>query len=416
MKKSILIITIASSLFFFSCKNDKGDGATSYHDTEESHSHAEGEEHDHAKESGQKAGKEESTNKEVELNLAQYKASDIELGDLQQKNLTDVIKVNGLTELPAQSQADVTSLLSGTITKIYVNLGDKVTKGQVIATADSPEYIRLQEEYLISKNNLEYLELEYKRQQTLRSEKVNSEKTYQKTKSELNIEKSRFQSLTNQLLLLNTDPNKPNRTLRIFAPMTGNIATIPIKIGTYITNGQSLFTMVDNTKIHLDLMVYEKDLPSIKVGQKVTFSLTNIDQSEISATIFSIGKSFEPGTKTVIAHANIDKPNDNLIPGLSVNALVLTGKQEVDALPNEAIIKAEGREFIFVCKQDPSNKEAGKHFEFERIEVKTGISELGYTQVTLLQNRPKNSKIVLKGSYYLQSSLLKNEGGTDHAH
>ncbi len=356
---------------------------------------------------------EEDGAKEVELNSAQKKAAGIVMGQLEDKNLTDVIKVNGQTELPPQNQADVTTFLSGTITQILVNIGDRVTKGQVLAIADSPEFIRLQEEYQISKNNLEYLELEYKRQQTLRAENVNSEKTYQKTKSELNIEKSRYQSLTNQLSLLSTNPNSMARTLKIIAPISGNVSSIPIRIGTNIVNGQTLLSLVDNSKIHLDLKIYEKDLPYVHEGQKVSFNLTNINKEEVTATIFSIGKAFEPGTKTVIAHANIDQVPDNLIPGLYVNALVDVGAKTVKALPNEAIIKADGREFIFVSD---ASEEHGDHFHYKRVEVKTGVKELGYTQVDIVEALPENYSIVTQGAYYLQSHLIKNEGGGGHSH
>ncbi|WP_010252990.1 efflux RND transporter periplasmic adaptor subunit [Myroides injenensis] len=399
MKKNIIIFALLITALLFSCKGK-----------EEDHSG-----HDHTNENNEKQI-DENTNKEVELNAAQYKAANVELGGLSKKNLTDVIKVNGQTELPPQNQADVTSFVSGSITQIYVNVGDRVSKGQLLATAESPEFIKLQEEYLVSKSNLEYLELEYKRQQTLRAENVNSEKTYQKIKSDLTIEKSRFTSLSNQLNLLNVNPNVQSRTLRIIAPISGNISNIGVKIGSNMSSGQSLLSIVDNSKIHLDLMVYEKDLPNIAIGQKVSFTLTNINKTEVTATIFSIGKAFEPGTKTVVAHANIDKVPENLIPGLYVNALIHIGQHEVEALPNDAIIKADGREFIFVLEKDDNDNEVEEHYHFQRIEVKSGVKELGFTEVTLLQPIEIGDNIVLKGAYYLQSHLVKNEGGGGHSH
>ena len=392
MKRIYIALAVFGTIFFGSCQNKAATEETTMVQEEE-----------HGEDGA----------KEVELNSAQKKAAGIVMGQLEDKNLTDVIKVNGQTELPPQNQADVTTFLSGTVTQILVNIGDRVTKGQVLAIADSPEFIRLQEEYQVSKNNLEYLELEYKRQQTLRAENVNSEKTYQKTKSELNIEKSRYQSLTNQLSLLSTNPNSMSRTLKITAPISGNVASIPIRIGTNIVNGQTLLSLVDNTKIHLDLKLYEKDLPYVHEGQKVSFNLTNINKSEVTATIFSIGKAFEPGTKTVIAHANIDQVPDNLIPGLYVNALIDVGAKTVKALPNEAIVKADGREFIFVSEVSDEHED---HFHYKRIEVKSGVKELGYTQVEIVEALPEAYEIVTQGAYYLQSHLIKNEGGGGHSH
>lgn len=404
MKKSIIFLSLATSIFLFSCKNAEADNLENK--TAQS---------TNSKESKDQANKEsESVSKEVELTQAQYTASKIQLGQLLQKNLSNVVRVNGNTELPAQSQADVSSFLSGTVTNISVNLGDYVKKGQTIATIDSPEYIQLREEYAISKNTLDYLELEYKRQETLREQNVNSAKTYQKTKSDLSIERTRFQSLSNRLSLINSGTG--SKSIRIVSPISGNISAIPIKIGSSVIAGQSLFSIVDNSKLHLDLMVYEKDLPFVKVGQKVSFSFTNINKSEVTATIFSISKSFEPGTKTVLVHANIDKTEETLIPGLYVNALVHIGEKTVEALPNESIIKADGREFIFVLEDIQEEKE-GKTYHFQRIEIKSGVSELGYTQVTLLQDPPKDSQIVTSGAYYIQSHLAKTDGGApEHGH
>ncbi len=403
MKKSFIIVTIAASLLFWNC-NSKQENTTDK------------QANDTALANTETTTENEAGNKEVELNKAQFTTANIKLGAIEQKNLSDVIRVNGKTELPAQNQADVSSFMSGTITNIYVNLGDKVKKGQVIASIDSPEFIQLQEEYLISKNTLEYLELEYQRQQTLRAENVNSAKIYQKTKADLNIERARYQSLSNRIKLVNTTPGQSSSSLKIVAPISGNIATIPVKIGTNVMAGQSLFTLVDNSQIHLDLMVYEKDLASVHIGQKVSFNLTNIDKTEVTATIFSIGKSFEPGTKTVAVHANIDNIPDNLITGLYVNALIQTGHNTVDVLPSDAIVKADGREFIFYKEKEDENTTESEHFHFERVEVKTGVSELGYTQVTILGTPPKDGEIVVKGAYYLQSHLIKNEGGGGHEH
>lgn len=354
---------------------------------------------------------ESSANKEVELNKAQYSAAGIELGTLEQKNLTDVIKVNGYTKLPPQNQANVTTFLNGTITQILVNVGDKVSKGQVLAYADSPGYIQLQESYAVAKSNLEYLELEFKRQETLRAENVNSEKTFQKIKSDLNIEKSKFQSLSNQLKMLQSNAIQGGKALKIVAPISGYVATIGVQIGSPIQSEVALMTLVDNSKLHLDLMVYEKDLPQISIGQEVTFALTNLNQTVVSGKIFSIGKTFEEGTRSVAVHASIDNVPDNLIGGLYVNALIHIGAREVPALPQEAVVKAEGREFVFILEEADAN-----HFHFNRIEVKTGIAELGFVQITLLDETVDPKNIVLKGAYYLQSHLIKNEGGGGHDH
>ena len=429
MKKSNIIYAsivgtiILAIILYFSLRHTEGDG----------HVHADGEtntEESHSEE------KEPTTIKEVELNEAQFKASSIELGTFSDKNLSEVIKANGYTKLPPQNQADVSVFTTGIVKTINVMEGQRVSKGQTIATIESPEFTKIQESYLTSKSNLEYLKLEFERQKTLSDEEVNSKKVFQKTKSDYEIERARFNSLQKQLNTLHISGNgNSTATVPVIAPISGNITEIYIKIGSNVEAGKPLMNIVDNSKLHVDLLVYEKDLFKVKQGQNVRFILTNQDNTEINGKIFSVGKSFENETKSVAVHADISNNQQKLIPGMYVNALIDAGANTVKALPSEAIIKADGKEFIFVLEEghkeevahdekeghshedgDKHEEAEGKTFHFQRIEVKTGTTQLGYTQVTLLQKIEPNAKIVLKGAYYVQSHLLKSEGGGGHAH
>ena len=384
----------------------------------------------------------DSKNKEVELNQAQYDASNIQLGDFELKNLSAVINANGYTKLPPQNQADVSVLVAGLIKKINIIEGQFVKQGQTLAVIESMEFTKIQEAYLTSKSNLELMQLEYERQKTLNEGNANSKKALQKAKSEYEIEKARYNSLKKQMNTLNlSSSEKATSTMEIKAPISGYVTDINIKIGTNAEPGQTLFSIVDNSKMHVDLLVYEKDLQKVKVGQTIIFILTNQDNTEIKGKVFSIGKAFENETKSVAVHADIINDKQTLIPGMYVNALINVGSQQVKALPVDAVVKADGREFIFVLEEDHAEEEgheeeahdheAGhshddghaheeevheKTYHFKRIEVKTGTIQLGYVQVTVLQDLPKNAKIVLKGAYYIQSHLLKSEGGGGHEH
>lgn len=425
MKKSSIIYFILAAVvgialvLYFSLRHTEGDG--------HNHGEGEGEGEAHTEQSA-------SGPKEVELNEAQFTGSKIELGTFVQKNLSEVINANGYTELPPQNQADVSVYTGGIVRSILVIEGQHVNKGQTIATIESPEFTRIQESYLTSKSNLAFLELEFQRQKVLSEQEVNSKKVFQQTKANYEIEKARFSSLQRQLATLGISAGGPTTsTVAIKAPIAGFITDINIKLGSNVEAGKPLVSIVDNSKLHVDLLVYEKDLPRVKEGQNVRFTLTNQDNSEVTGKIFSIGKSFENDTKSVAVHADITNDKQKLIPGMYVNALIDVGTNAVAALPLEAIVKADGREFIFVLEEGhkeeshdekeghdhedgDKHEEAGKSYHFQRIEVKTGTAQLGYVQVSVLQKIEPNAKIVLKGAYYIQSHLLKSEGGGGHSH
>lgn len=397
--------------------------------------HSDSDGHNHNEEEAKTEEATATAEKEVELNEAQFKASSIELGTFTLKNLSEVINANGYTKLPPQNQADVSVYTSGIVKAINIIEGQFVKKGQVIATIESPEFTKLQEAYLTSKSNLEFLKLEYERQKTLSEEEVNSKKVFQKTKADYEIERARFNSLQRQLSVLNISGNgTTTATVPVLAPISGFITEIYIKIGSNVEAGKPLLNIVDNSKLHVDLLVYEKDLHKVKAGQNVRFVLTNQDNAEIMGKIFSVGKAFENETKSVAVHADITNDKQKLIPGMYVNALIDIGASKVSALPLEAVIKADGREFIFVLEEghkeethdekeghshedgDKHSEENGKSYHFKRIEVKTGTAQLGFVKVALLQKIENDAKIVLKGAYYIQSHLLKTEGGGGHEH
>lgn len=420
-----------------------------------------GEEKEMTEEAGHEEHAEGPHEKMVMLNEAQVLNAGIDTGWFEMKNLSEVINANGYTKLPPQNQAEVSVQFPGTIKTIKVIEGQFVKKGQTLATLESMAYnnmrlerAKLLQELQASESNIEYLKLEYARQKELSDENVTAKKVLQKVTSDLKTEESKIKALNSQVAILGQNimiggsANSP--VINIVSPISGNVTDIDVTIGSSAEEGKPLFHIVDNSMMHVDLLVYEKDLFKVKPGQKVRFILTNQNNEEIGGEIFGIGKAFENDTKAVAVHATI--ANDKmLIPGMYINALIDVGASQVQALPIEAVIKAEGKEFIFVWEKegvahaeeehnhadgaaadseeqyvhsegenahsaDEGHEDHGAEIAFARIEVKTGPTQLGFVQVTPLVEIHDGDKIVLKGAYYLQSHLLKSEGGGGHAH
>lgn len=411
------------------------------HSGEDGHNHEEEGEHAHEEN--------ESSAKSVHLNQAQFQNAEIDTGWFMQKNLSDVIYANGYTKLDPEDEADVNLPVSGTIKSVKVIEGDYVKKGQTLATMFSLDYndmlfnkAKLQEELNTSEANLVFLEQEYKRQENLAANNINAQKVFQKISADYNTEKARIASVREQIQIMNQTLNLINSSggslIQVKAPISGYITDLNIKVGSVTTPGSPLFSIVDNSQMHVDLLVYEKDLNKVKVGQTVRFILTNQSNQEIKGEIYNIGKSFANDTKSVAIHADIEENDHNLIPGMYINALIDIGKNSVATLPEDAIVTAEGRTFVFIweSENDHSNhhdeQEEHAHDDghehdddhegeeneivFSRLEVKTGARQLGFVEVTPLGEIHEGDKIVTSGAYYLQSHLQKSEGGGGHDH
>jgi cobalt-zinc-cadmium efflux system membrane fusion protein len=368
---------------------------------------------------------EEKETTEVALSESQYKTVGIETGIVEDRNLNKVIKANGYTTVPPQNSAEVSTLIGGTVKDIYVLEGTFVNKGKVLATIQNLEVIGMQEDYQSAAANVEYLQLEYNRQKTLSDENVNPRKTFQEVKAKLAAERARAQAAKNKLDALHVNTKGTTSVVPIVSPISGFVGKINIAKGAFANTGVSLFEVTDNSQMHLDLNVYEKDLGSISIGQVIDFVLTNQSNKSIKGKIFGINKSFSNESKTVAVHAKID-PADakGLIPGMYVSANINITNATVPALPKDAVVRNADKYFVFV-QEESHTEEKHEHKEgekeethekeihFKAIEVVPGTTDLGFTEIKFVDKIDSQAKIVTKGAFYLLSAM---KGGGEHEH
>ncbi|WP_316634527.1 efflux RND transporter periplasmic adaptor subunit [uncultured Flavobacterium sp.] len=372
----------------------------------------------------EEAPEEEKAQTEVALNESQYKTVGIETGVVESRNLNKVIKANGYTTVPPQNSAEVSTLIGGTVKDIFVLEGTYVNKGKVLATIQNLEVIEMQEDYHSATANIEYLQLEYNRQKTLSDENVNPRKVFQEVKAKLTAERARAQAAKNKLEALHVSTKGSTSLVPIVAPISGYVGNIKIAKGAYAQTGVVLFEVVDNSQMHLDLNVYEKDLGSISVGQVIDFVLTNQSNKSIKGKIFGINKSFSNESKTVAVHAKIESEDaKGLIPGMYVSANINITNTTVPALPKDAVVRNADKFFVFVQedghaeKHEEKKEEKGtaheKEIHFKAIEVIPGTTDLGFTEVKFIDKIYPDVKVVTKGAFYLISAL---KGGGEHEH
>ncbi len=392
MKKKIYIVLIAliTITSFVSCSSNS--------------TNTESEGHEHS---------EEGEEGVVVLNKVQQQFLNLKIGNFEMRNLTTVVKINGQLEVAPKDRAGVTAILGGNVKSIKVFQGDKVKQGQVLAVLEHPDYITIQEEFATISNNLEFLKQEYERQKELFDNNVGAGKDYQKAKSKYNNAKVKYKSLKSRLLLLHLSPEqvkkgKISSTINIISPISGFVNSVNVMVGIYVDAKTKMFELADNSKIHADFKVYEKDVHLLNIGQKIHFIVSNKEQKEYTAEIFAIGKQFEKDTRSVHIHANIIEDKAGLIPGMYITGHLHTDKDYVKTVPNDAIVTQGVKSFIFIIKE-----ENGENTKFKMIEIVKGKSDDGYTQVNLLEKSPEDVRVVLNKAYYLLSDMNKDEMGDD---
>lgn len=416
--KQHIIYTAFALIFLVSCgKKDTSTGSESEVKTEQTEEHGE-----------------EAPQTIASLTEEQMKAVGITLRKIEMKELTSTIKANGALRVPNNNKATITSMYGGIIKTLNVQIGDFVRKGQVIASISNPEYIQLQEQYLTVKSRIAFAEQEYKRQKELFDNDAGAKKNLQSSDAELKTLRTQRSSLERQLQIMGINPaNINNGNLRsglvITSPISGTVSNISSQIGSYVDISSPVAEVIDNGSLHLDLQVFEKDLPKMKVGQIVHFKLTNNPETEYDAKIYSIGSSFENDSKTISVHCSVTGNKSGLIDGMNITGIVSLDKSTTPAVPNEAIVEADSKYYIFIKtnkkpeehheeesehqdKKKASEKES-KTINFEKIEVVKGSSDMGYTAITTVNEIQIDADVVVKGAFFVNAKL-SNSGEHEH--
>ncbi len=432
---NLIIGILMMNIIIYACTSSPTtDRANDEYEHQEGHDDHEGEEHAEGI---------------VSLTQMQMDAIGLQLLSVEKRNMNIAVKVTGKLDLEPQDKADISPVLGGIVKQINVFEGDKVAKGQVLAILEHPDYIQLQQDYLNNLNTQQYLQKEYERQKKLYAERVGSGKDFQKISADYSNNKAATIALEAKLNMLGLNAKEIAKgtiypTLNIVSPMRGKVSLVETNVGAYAEPLSKLFEVVNNDKLHADLMVYEKDISKIKLGQKVYFSTSSLPGIEMAAKIYAISPAFENDPKAIHVHAKITNKKRSLIPGMYIHGRIIADNVLTSVVPDHAIVVEEGKSYIFIktneenhddhnpgidsIKNDEDNHDdngnkddehghddhdKGK-WTFEMVEVIPGISDGGYVQIKLLSPLPEGAQIAGNSAYYLLAE--KDKGETEHAH
>lgn len=235
------------------------------------------------------------------------------------------VSFNGRIVLPPQRQATVALTMGGVIKATSLIPGQHVAKHSVIATLENPDFISLQQTYLESHAQTEYLRAEYERQKTLSAEQAASQKKFQQSKADYLSMKSRQDAAAAQLSLLGVNPETLLRNgiqplLEVKAPISGYAANVEMNTGRYINPGEALCEIIDKSVPMLCLTTYEKDLADMQVGSPVQFRVNGMGTETFNGKVVSIGQKVDEVNRSLEVYASIEQANPQFRPGMYVTA------------------------------------------------------------------------------------------------
>ncbi len=335
----------------------------------------------------------------ITVTKEQFEASKMTIGNPVEQSFDVTIKASGKVDVPPQYRAKVTTFLGGYVKATKLLVGDKVAKGQALITLENTEYLDLQKDYLELAEQLTYLKSEFERQKTLYQEKIASQKNYLKAESDYKSTRGMYQGLREKLLLLNINPTNVERgkftsQITLTAPISGDVTVMNANVGMFMSPSDVILEIVDTNYLHLNLSIFEKDILSVKEGQKINFSIPEASKELFVSQVQKVGKSIESKDRTIAVFGALSPQHKTkLLSGMFVEAGIVINSKKGFGVPTEAIVTEDNKTFVLVLNNDT------KDYIFKKVPVSLGEKSENFVEIlpTALVNQ--TTKILTKGVF-----------------
>lgn len=284
--------------------------------------------------------------------IAENFKSQIEVSEVKSENIAERIHLTGNVESNPDKVVEFTSLVNGIIVKTYFNLGDKVSKGQVLAELKSTELSSLQAQLSTINSQIQVSERNLKATEELFKDGISSQKEILEIQNDLEAFKAEKLRIGRDIELYSGSTQKGVYLIK--APASGVITSKSITSGKQISgDGESLFTISDVNEVWIMANIYATNINEIKTGMKVEINSLSYPDKVFNGVISMIPPVLDEETKVLKARVVIPNDNAMLKPGMLVDIMALKDSEEKAVMiPVESIVFSNNENFVLVYTSD----------------------------------------------------------------
>jgi cobalt-zinc-cadmium efflux system membrane fusion protein len=310
------------------------------------------------------------------------------------------VHLNGRLVWDEDHTVRVYSPLSGRITRILVEPGTRVRKGQALAVVGSPEFGQAQAEVRRAETDLKLAEANLQRQKELESYGVAPRKDLQAAEAEHARNRTELERARGRVKLYGGNAGAMDQSFSISSPIEGVVVEKNINPGQEVRPDQNtsgtpaLFVVTDPTRLWAMLDTSENDLPTLSLGKSVTIKTPVYPGADFTARIVSVSDFLDPATRTLKVRASLPNPNRRLKAEMFVTAEVESGQAMRMQVPAKAVYFQGGKHYVFTADAPGT---------FTRREVRVGEEREGATAI--LYGVKDGQKVVVDDVLMLQQML-----------
>ena len=314
--------------------------------------------------------------------------------------------------------ARVTPLAAGVLRQVNADVGQTVSRGDLLATLSSPEIAEIKSAYLAARADEKLHLAILTREQGLVEQRISAQQALDQAVAEYEVAKSRTAAARQMLLDHGVgegalrrleETGSPSSDLDVVAPLDGTIVDRRAVVGESVEPGQTLFRVARLVTMWLELSIPERDVSQISTGLEVVATFDLQPGLEAHGRITWVGSSIDAETRMVTARAEVANPDRQLRHDMfgraSIGARRLAGETTL-WVPGEAVQYVDEQPFVFARLADDL-------FELRKITLGGSSGRM----VAISAGLDPADEIVVAHSFTLKSELLKSRlgaGCVDH--
>ena len=334
-------------------------------------------------------------------------AERFQVAEARQADIVALQEVPGRIEANERQVTRIGASVTGRVTEVLVEVGDRVSAGQTLARVASPELTQAQIAYLRAHSNAALAERAVERARQLFQADVIGSAELQRRESELAMARAEQRASGDQLSLLGIgqaalDLLREKGTLQPHAAVVSTQAGVVIE--RKVSNGQvaqpgdPLFTVADLGNVWVVGALPEQTARTVQVGQRVDIEVPALAGRQLSGKIVYVGDTVSPDTRTVPIRTQVDNPQRDLKPQMLATMRIRGEAVRQLVVPQEAVVRENERDHVYVRLADGS-------YRYTEVELAAAQNE----QRPVLKGLSEGTPVVVQGAFHLHNERKRAE-------
>jgi membrane fusion protein, copper/silver efflux system len=319
----------------------------------------------------------------VQLDARRQQLGGVRTVEVTRRALSRSVRATGMVKADETRQADVNVKVDGWIEQLHVDYtGRAVRRGDPLFALYSPELISAQNEYLLALRS---------REQMRDSQVVEARQLADRMVSAARGRLSLWDLSEAQIVALEKT-QQVTRTILFRSPVSGYVADKQAVNGMRVMPGQSLYRIVDLSRVWVEADVYSAELGMLKPGTRAAVSIDAFPGKIFDARLTFVAPVVDEATRTVRARFELANPGLQLRPGMFASVEINSPGRDSLIVPTDAILDSGRKQVVFVAEGDGY---------YAPREVKIGARIDGHVEI--LEGLESGQRVASSALFFLDS-------------